>query len=95
MEISLKTGIEHRFSLNEVKSPVKFHVLFGKTKEFYGNFPWNSYMVTIRFPRTRLARNGSKFKYLFITSEKAHVLKLVNITKIDAFTRQISPDHGR
>ncbi len=35
MEISLKTGIEHRFSSSEVKSPVKLHVLFGKTKEFH------------------------------------------------------------
>ena len=33
-EISLKTGSEHRFSLSEIKFPVKLHVLFGKTKEF-------------------------------------------------------------
>ncbi len=34
MEISLKTGIEHRFSSSEVKSPVKLHVLLGKLRNF-------------------------------------------------------------
>ena len=32
MEISLKTGIEHRFSLSEFKSTVKLHVLLGKLR---------------------------------------------------------------
>jgi hypothetical protein len=32
MEISLKTGIEHRFSLSEVKSAAKLHVLLGKLR---------------------------------------------------------------
>ncbi len=34
MEISLKTGIEHRFSLSEFKSTVKLHVLLGKLRNF-------------------------------------------------------------
>ncbi len=34
MEISLKTGIEHRFSSGEFKSVVKLHVLLGKLRNF-------------------------------------------------------------
>ncbi len=34
MEISLKTGIEHPFSLNECKSIVKLQVLLGKLRNF-------------------------------------------------------------
>ena len=34
MEISLKTGIEPRFSLSEFKSVVKLHVLLGKLRNF-------------------------------------------------------------
>ena len=34
MEISLKTGIEHRFSWSELKSAVKFHVLLGNLRNF-------------------------------------------------------------
>ena len=55
MKISVKTGIEHRLRLSEVKSPVKLRVLFGKTKDFYdfyGIFPWNF--------QTWLIRHGEK-----------------------------------
>ena len=34
MEISLKTGIEHPFNLNECKSIVKLQVLLGKLRNF-------------------------------------------------------------
>ena len=34
MEISLKTGIEDRFSSSEFKSTVKLHVLLGKLRNF-------------------------------------------------------------
>ncbi len=34
MELSLKTGIEHRFGLREFKSAVKLHVLLGKLRNF-------------------------------------------------------------
>ena len=39
MEISLKTGIEHRFRLGGFKSTVKLHVLLGKLRNFMGFFP--------------------------------------------------------
>jgi hypothetical protein len=42
MEISLKTGIERRFSSSEFKSYNQTSRTFGKTKEFDGIFPWNS-----------------------------------------------------
>ena len=41
VQMSLKTGIEHRFSLTEFGSTVELHVLLGKTKEFYGIFKCN------------------------------------------------------
>ena len=45
MEISLKTGIEHRFSLSELKSTGKLHVLLGKLRNFmkfsYGILKYN------------------------------------------------------
>ena len=34
VEISLKTGIEHRVSLSQFKSIVKHHVLLGKLRNF-------------------------------------------------------------
>ena len=34
MEISLKTGIEHRFSLSELKPTVRLRVLLGKLRNF-------------------------------------------------------------
>jgi hypothetical protein len=34
MEISLKTGIEPRFSLGKFKCTVKLHVLLGKLRNF-------------------------------------------------------------
>ncbi len=34
MEISLKTGIEHRLSVSEFKSAVKLQVLWGKLRNF-------------------------------------------------------------
>ena len=42
MEISLKTGIEHRFSLSKLKVCSQTSRTFGKTKEFHGIFSWNS-----------------------------------------------------
>jgi hypothetical protein len=34
VEMSLKTGIEHLFSLTEFKSTVELHVLLGKLRNF-------------------------------------------------------------
>ncbi len=44
MEISLKTGIEHRFSSSKFKSTVKLHILMGKLRNFmefsHGSFKY-------------------------------------------------------
>ena len=49
MGISLKTGIEPRFSLGEVKSAVKLQVLLGKLRNSMEFFPWNSQICLIQF----------------------------------------------
>ena len=59
MEISLKTGIEHRFSLRKLKSTVWIHVLLGKLRNS-SNFPMEFWHRACAGPLFRQRPRGRK-----------------------------------